>query len=930
MTSSTINGNYSFPNVSFSESVIGPLPFSPQWRNSIGVAGVFSRGPAIARIRNRSDFAYLFGEDDSKGSLFVRQAMLQGATDFYISRVMPDDKAASGAIFLQGGTNGTASEAFVGSGNERTVGMSLIGSYIGSPITPVGSYLGADVSTVPNVELTIPDFEGVGFFDFEVVERVAPSEVTASPAFDITAIESTAQNAVQIVSLSGAEGVLLKNNAKPGLVLGATSVITGYPTEGLEILSYPFETTAGTYNVYVKGVVTSAASGTPIEVEVKTKSSSDPEYFVLSYGYRSSDGASLPSNAIPVRTFLTGGSANGFFLVDSTVKTAKELSYLSDETGGLYSQTATGINISIGNAGSTTTTELVPSSTFSIPFIYGQVNVGETDTSATGFPNTSDSFDSGLAAVEILNQLKKQIATNQILSRIMDDVVINDNLLPYSLSYTTPFLGKESNRVLYKLTRTVGSGTPDDILFGSAGASYDTLLSSVSGQDGMGIASLFLYDSNGNPLVYIQALSPGNYGNSLRVTVRPQSPGAFRIEVTDEQSVGYNVPIKPESFSLSNYSVDPETGMYTETLDSNLIRAYFVPVLTAAGESISESTYDLTPQRIAPALETLATSSAVDNPLHPSHRGVAYLKDLYLTGGTQPSTFALEGPDESDYVDAVRRLEENDCAIISIAGVTVSDARYETAITELLVQAERSTTLNGLRIAVIAAPPSLSESRAQTLTSGISSSRAVIVSGWNTLTGTRYLGTNSLSPEGYYVGTLAVISPHVSPASVSAGRSIVGPLTVDTKGTPQFLDTLTKARIEALHYDSGLKMFKFLNGITTSSDPFERYVSIRRLTDQIVMDLYRNLQWVRSAPNTRSQRARVATACDAYLRKFQREEILYAFQPTICDESNNTITDMSSGRMNVRITFTPVYPADFIRVQVVRDLSTEFSLSTSG
>lgn len=928
MTSSGIQPNYAFPNVSFRESVVGPLPFSPEWRNAIGVAGVFSRGPAVTRIRNRSDFAYLYGEDDSKGAIFIRQAMLQGANDFIISRVMPTSKPASGTLFLQSGI-GTISEAYVASGNSRTVGMTFTGSYIGSPVIPLGSYIGAKITTEEFTEVTIPGFQGVGLFDFRVIEKLTPSTISPSTAIPIQTVVTTSTDNVQLITLTGTAGETLKNSAKPGLVLKSTTATTGYPAGGLKIVSYPFEIATNTYAVYAEGVVSAPAPSALITVTIEASSTSAPDYFVLSVGYRSSDGAILPISAVESRNYITAGRAESFMTVNVNLKTSQAITFLEEKTNGQYGKSATGIQLAIGND-STSTTELVPSSTFSVPVIKGKITVGETDTTALNFPNTSLAFDTGIAAVEILSLLKTKIDNNGILSRLMDEVVINDSLLPYSLSFTTPFQGLEANRVLFKLSRTVGAGTPTDILFGGSGALYNQLIAFSSGQDAMGTAELFLYDLNGNPLIYIQALSPGSYGNSIRVTVRPQAPGKFRIEVTDEKSNTYVVPINPESFTLSNYSVDPATGMYAETLDSNLIRAYFLPVVNSGGEAIAKSTYDVTPQRVAPPIQALALSATVDNPLHPSHRGTAYLKDIYMTGGSQPSSFSLEGPAEDDYVEAVRRLEESDCAIISLAGVTVSDARYERAITELLVQAERSSTLNGLRIAVISAPPKLSESRAATLTTGISSARAVIVSGWNTLTGTRYLGTNSLSPEGYYCGTLSGISPHVSPASVSAGRSIVGPISVDTKNTPQYLDGITRSRIEALYYDPGLKMFKFLNGVTSSSDPFERYISIRRLQDQIIMDLYQNLQWVRSSPNTRSQRSRVATACDAYLKRLQRDEVIYAFQPTICDESNNSITEMSSGKMNIRLTYTPVYPADFIRVQVTRDLSTEFSVSTSA
>ncbi|EKQ70398.1 phage tail sheath protein FI [Leptolyngbyaceae cyanobacterium JSC-12] len=926
---------YAFPNVSFTESIVGPIPFDAQWRNTIGVAGVFSRGPiGPSRITGRSEFAYNFGEDDSAGSLFIRQAMLQGATNFVVSRVMPNPARSAGSIHLQSGTNPTTSEAFVATGNARTVGMKFEASYVGSPLIRPGVYVGAAVRVDAAQPLLIPTYQGIGYFDFRVIEKVT-NDVTPSPTVTVNISNAATTSTLQVVSASSTAGTAILNNAKPGRVLrvgtGGTGITfsSGAGQAYLQVVSYPFQISAGTYGVLVKGQVTGIANDEgPITIEAS--SVSDPTYFTVAYSYRSGDGSALLSNLASARTYEGNvGTADGFLKVSVNNKNYQNLIVYTD-TSGTFAEVDTGIDIAIGNPGDSGATELVPTSSFSIPFMRGVASVGENNTAASGFPNTASAFASGLAAVEVLKLLQRAIATNTILVSMLDDISVNDFNLPYSLTFTSNFLGEEANRVSYKLTRTVGSGTPTDLQFQDTGDKYNTSIAMTGGRNAMTNAQLFLYDVNGNALVRIDAISPGKTGNSIRVTVRPIPAGQFRVEIVDETGINYSVPINPESFLLNNYSVDPQTGLYPETLDSKLIRAYFLPVVNSNGQAINSSIYALTPQRLAPPVQSLANTSATTNPLHPSHKGVAYLSNIYLKGGTEPVDYQINDPGEKDYVDAVRRLEDADCAIVALAGVSASDARYELAVTELTAQAERSTTLNGLRIAVISAPARVSEARASSVASGLSSDRVVIVSGYSTLVGARYLGVNSIPPIGIYTGLLANIPPHVSPASISNGQAAAGVLSVDSKSTPEFLDALTRARLEVLHYDSGLRLYKFLNGITTSNDPQRKYVSVRRMTDQIIMDMYRNLQWVRSAPNNRSLRARVASACDAYLRSLQREEKIYAWSPTICDESNNPIQDISNGRLNIRLTFTPIYPADFIRVNVVRDLTTEFSINTSA
>ena len=96
-----ITKKYSFPSINVTEVVRGPINENIPWRNVIGVAAPFSKGPKLARISNsRKDFIALFGEDQSLGSVFVQQAMLQGASEFVISRVLPENKSATMLVFI--------------------------------------------------------------------------------------------------------------------------------------------------------------------------------------------------------------------------------------------------------------------------------------------------------------------------------------------------------------------------------------------------------------------------------------------------------------------------------------------------------------------------------------------------------------------------------------------------------------------------------------------------------------------------------------------------------------------------------------------------------------------------------------------------------------------------------------------------------------
>jgi phage tail sheath protein FI len=58
-----------------------------------------------------------------------------------------------------------------------------------------------------------------------------------------------------------------------------------------------------------------------------------------------------------------------------------------------------------------------------------------------------------------------------------------------------------------------------------------------------------------------------------------------------------------------------------------------------------------------------------------------------------------------------------------------------------------------------------------------------------------------------------------------------------------------------------------------------------------------------------------------------RNGAIYRYAPTVCNRSNNTVADMSQGILNIRITITPVYPADFIRVSLINDITENFNLT---
>lgn len=922
-----------FPNISVRESVVGPIPFQSYWRNRIGIAAVFNRGPVgPITIESREDFAYLYGEDTSPGSMAVRQAFLQGATNFTLSRVMPSASPSYGNISLQG-LSPLTQESFVSIGNDRTVGLSFKASYISPAVRSESTFIGDRIRISGDSNLNFPEFTGTGTYNFEFVEKVDISAVapTGPITFDSVGVcapsGGTCPNPyVQVISASGASGVLLRDFAKPGLILSVdgTDVSGNAIPNDLTVLTYAYESEEDVFSIAVIGSVTGTAASMVLNLEASAQVG--PDYFVLRYSFVSPDGSSLGSDVWSEKSFLpdTRKTSLGFITINENDRSLKTLENIAEDITGL-SLHDTGIRIGFGNLDSTLNLEFVIGSEFQVSISQDEVQIGENNPSAPGFPNTSRAFYESKSGLEVLSELRTAISQSYIFSNLFGDFELNQALLPYSLTIKSSILGDSANRIRFTLSRTVGGGNPSDLLYGASGSFYDQPQNLVGATDSMTVAERVLYDINGNGIVLVQALSPGEAGNRIRMNVRPLQSGRFSLELTDEGASISNTPRAGEVLSLSNYSVDQQSGLYMGSIDSNLVRVFYLPLRENSAIPLTNQLLDVIPQRLAPPVQTVTDT---DNPMSPSYRGVSFLTNVYLQGGSEPANYNPSNPDEVDVIEAIRRLESVDLAFLLIPGIITSDSRYSLAISELIIQAERSGTTNGLRIAILQAPPRLTSGRAPSVTAGITSNRVVVVAGHVSIPGSRSLGANSVPVDGIYAGQLAVIPPHVSPAAVSGGHILSGIQTSDTKNEPAYLEAVTDARMETVFFDPGLNLYKFLNGITASSDFNERYVSIRRTADQIIMDLYRNLQWIRSSPHTPALRSRVASAVDAYLTNMVREQRILGFRSTVCDESNNTIADISRGRLNILTTYTPVFPADFITIDLVRDLTSELTLTT--
>ena len=547
-----------------------------------------------------------------------------------------------------------------------------------------------------------------------------------------------------------------------------------------------------------------------------------------------------------------------------------------------------------------------------------------------------ESFPVGHPATEVLRELDTAIATDPAARGLISETDFQFTLPPYSLSFTSSPLGADSARMFWTLSRDV-EGTDalaTDLLFNGATVAEYTVAKKFLGS-GQGPTTAFqdFYAVNGEPFMRVIALSPGSHGNDIRLTITPLDNNDFRLDVVDLDTGRFLPEPVAESFVMNARNASQFNGAFPEVNSSQFIRALYLPFYNSVqvGEEAPDTLEFALPLRLLPAFEARnATFGTTEGAF--SAQGGATVINVPLTGGSDipdPNDVNFDTLVANAYLEGVKRLEEEHINILILPGAIYGEQLYQPAFDEAKAQVERSTASNTLRIAVFDAPPNLTAKQANAFTAELDSPRVVLLGGHQTYRGQQQAGFNAVPSSGTYAGFLTIRPPHISPPATYGGQTPRGIISVDTPTTPRYLDAVTLARSEVLHFDSGLRRYKFLNGITTSSEPVHKYVSVRRIMDQIMQDLYGNLQWVRSEPNTRELQARVATAVDAYLIQRLRDDYLVRIAPTICGPENNTITDMVNGCLNIRIRVTPVFPADFFKIHLIRDLTEDFSLDTA-
>jgi uncharacterized protein len=111
------------------------------------------------------------------------------------------------------------------------------------------------------------------------------------------------------------------------------------------------------------------------------------------------------------------------------------------------------------------------------------------------------------------------------------------------------------------------------------------------------------------------------------------------------------------------------------------------------------------------------------------------------------------------------------------------------------------------------------------------------------------------------------------------------------------------------------------------ADQFEddyKYLSVRRLTLFIEDSLYIGTQWAVFEPNDESLWSSLRLTVNSFLAGLSRQGAFYNYLVT-CDATTTTPTDIALGKVNILVQIAPVYPAEFVMIQIQQIAGTSAS-----
>lgn len=271
---------------------------------------------------------------------------------------------------------------------------------------------------------------------------------------------------------------------------------------------------------------------------------------------------------------------------------------------------------------------------------------------------------------------------------------------------------------------------------------------------------------------------------------------------------------------------------------------------------------------------------------------------------------------DSDYIGTITdgkrtglKLMETANANIILCAQQYSDIIRNALITHCM----NAKVRDGLRVPILNPPKGLCVDDVCKLTANLDTERGILSYPWNEFTD---IPGQFIAPDGFYAGVLATGGAQESPSNKIINSIVSQEIEIGSDD----IKTLTKAKISPIAPDSG---YRIMNGLNLSTDLNWSQISIRREFDEIDMEVYESTRWVKSKNITKKIMQSVAEQIDALLEISKKDEKIYDFKPTVCDETNNTPETMAARILKTKIRVRPVFAADYVDHHIERYLGEE-------
>ena len=917
------------PEVIFNETPSLGAPINTDATNRIAIVGEFTKGPAnTVLLSDFKDFARVFGYDNGVSSLSFQAAYDQGAREFGIKRVIGRAIPPKIDLFI----GGTATKQ-----NNLTINL----KFVGQPISTSTSFIETFISTSGSYTGTADKR-----FLFKITQGPITLNATYNQVASTNTITTSLLNAQKIVI-----GSIIKS-AEPNIlsVPNTTTVTAVNPLTGIISLSSPLVISAAGFGAFT---LTNKATlkWVVLPIEQYPFTSSIP---TVNWG---NDSVTMPTYVNTLGALITGAS----------LTTSLDLT----TDAGIFKVIAEGISLKFSKLG--VPIELYPNDQFTVRANSAEylVPIGEGATASDVINNIQD-IVGGVAPIGIINRLSKEQGASLFLSEsiVTQPTEFFDLKEPDRVTIASGYslwvdLEKEDGQVTtiangilgaYTLTVNNASNITLESVVTGVGINQGTVVTNIVGNtltlsdpiasnivngaitffnlNGINFSNfgagnktgfsstsnnarnafLTTYTADGFPLVRFTAISPGQWGNNISLSINSTGAGRFNVVVVDNNTTTTDNQI--ESFSVDLRTDIAADGIIT-SINSTYVIADYLPISTSSN-LFPAQIITRTPQRLAPSNSFITDLNDIRNV---NYIGNSKLSKVFLNKGYNGPV-----PTEIDYVNAVRSLAEEPVNLIVVASELGAKAGVRQA---QLSVALNSTELEGRKIAILTSSRNLTAGLARQETAGYNTERGVYVAGWGTYAGSGNSGRFTVPLSAFYAGKLAYIQPNISPAARTSADAVQGILETDLDQYRSInaKQSFINAKVDLVSIDPALSGYFVVQGRTLTEAPAGNKINLVRVNDKLRRDLFFNLQSYKGENNSRVVRTQIASAISAYMSTMTRSGYISSYNQPVIDETNNPASAFFTGTLNISLSYVPIYPIDLIVITLTRDVSGNLSLS---